>query len=80
MTTFKGGRKSGTGARTGLGRSFGGLIRYLQQGHRDHPDLARVADRTFITQESIVTRSFRRFARFDIRWSAHFGQKVVKER
>ena len=43
MTTFKGGRKSGTGARTGLGRSFGGLIRYLQQGHRDRPDLARVA-------------------------------------
>src|SRR6202166_518256 len=43
MTTFKGGRKSRTGARTGLGRSFAGLIRYLQQGHRDRPDPARVA-------------------------------------
>jgi len=43
MTTFKGGRKSSTGARTGLGSGFGGLISYLQQGHRDHLDPARVA-------------------------------------
>jgi Ti-type conjugative transfer relaxase TraA len=43
MTTFKGGRKSSTGARTGLGRSFTGLIRYLQQGPRDRPNPNRVA-------------------------------------
>ena len=43
MTTFKGGRRSSTGHRTGLGRSFGGLVRYLQRGSRDHPNPARVA-------------------------------------
>jgi Ti-type conjugative transfer relaxase TraA len=43
MTTFKGGRKSSTGARTGLGRSFTGVVRYLQQGPRDRPNPARVA-------------------------------------
>jgi Ti-type conjugative transfer relaxase TraA len=43
VTTFKGGRKSSTGHRTGLGRSFGGLVSYLQRGPRDHPNPARVA-------------------------------------
>ncbi|HEV3459966.1 MAG TPA: AAA family ATPase [Thermoanaerobaculia bacterium] len=42
MTTFKGGRVSSSGARTGLGRDFGGLVRYLQQGPRDHLNPGRV--------------------------------------
>jgi hypothetical protein len=42
MTTFKGGRISSSGARTGLGHDFGGLVRYLQQGPRDHLNPDRV--------------------------------------
>jgi hypothetical protein len=43
VITFKGGRKSSTGARTGLGHSFGGLVRYLQQGRATNPNPDRVA-------------------------------------
>ncbi len=43
MTVFKGGRRSSTGQRTGLGSSFGGLARYLERGPRNAPDLDRVA-------------------------------------
>jgi Ti-type conjugative transfer relaxase TraA len=42
VTTFKGGRRSKSGARTGLGSSFVGLIDYLEKGARDHPNPARV--------------------------------------
>ncbi|HVT61804.1 MAG TPA: AAA family ATPase, partial [Thermoanaerobaculia bacterium] len=42
MTVFKGGRKSSTGHRTGLGASFGGLVDYLEHGPRAHPNPARV--------------------------------------
>jgi hypothetical protein len=34
MTVFNGGRKSSSGARTGLGSNFGGLVNYLEQGPR----------------------------------------------
>ena len=42
MTTFKGGRISPSGARTGLGHDFGGLVSYLQNGSRDRPNPGRV--------------------------------------
>lgn len=43
MTVFKGGRRSSTGQRTGLGSGFGGLARYLERGPQSAPDLERVA-------------------------------------
>ena len=43
MIGFKGGRLTAGGRRTGLGRGFGGAIRYLREGPRDAPDLDRVA-------------------------------------
>ena len=43
MIAFKGGSKSPTsGARTGLGGSFGGLTEYLTKGERDNPNPERV--------------------------------------
>jgi Relaxase/Mobilisation nuclease domain len=42
MTFFKGGRRSRSGARTGLGKSFAGLVNYLEQGPRDNLNLERV--------------------------------------
>jgi Ti-type conjugative transfer relaxase TraA len=42
MTPFKGGRKSKSGRRTGLGSSFVGLVDYLEKGSREHPNLERV--------------------------------------
>ena len=42
MTIFKGGRRSGSGSRTGLGGSFGGLVSYLQKGPLDDLNPARV--------------------------------------
>jgi hypothetical protein len=43
VTVFKGGRRSRSGARTGLGSNFAGLAAYLQQGPREQPELDRVA-------------------------------------
>src|SRR5579864_699816 len=43
MIVFKGGRRSASGARTGLLKSFGGLIAYLTQGSRDTLNPDRVA-------------------------------------
>jgi hypothetical protein len=43
VIVFKGGARSSKGARTGLGKSFGGLVAYLERGPREHPDLDRVA-------------------------------------
>ncbi|HXO41757.1 MAG TPA: relaxase/mobilization nuclease domain-containing protein, partial [Thermoanaerobaculia bacterium] len=42
MTTFKGGRLSKTGQRTGLGSSFTGLAAYLERGPKSAPSLDRV--------------------------------------
>ncbi len=39
MIVFKGGRRSASGARTGLLKSFGGLITYLTKGSRDRDAL-----------------------------------------
>jgi Ti-type conjugative transfer relaxase TraA len=43
MIVFKGGRRSASGARTGLLKSFGGLIAYLTEGSRDALNPDRVA-------------------------------------
>jgi Ti-type conjugative transfer relaxase TraA len=43
MIVFKGGRRSAGGARTGLLKSFGGLIAYLTEGPRDALNPDRVA-------------------------------------
>jgi len=43
MIVFKGGRRSAGGARTGLLKSFGGLIAYLTEGRRDALNPDRVA-------------------------------------
>ena len=43
MIVFKGGRRSASGARTGLGTSFGGLAAYLAKGSRDALNPDRVA-------------------------------------
>ena len=43
MIVFKGGRRSRSGARTGLGTSFGGLVSYLRLGSREAPRPDRVA-------------------------------------
>ena len=42
MIVFKGGSRSRSGARTGLGASFGGLTSYLQKGPRENLNLERV--------------------------------------
>jgi hypothetical protein len=42
VTTFKGGRLSKTGQRTGLGSSFTGLAAYLERGPKSAPNLDRV--------------------------------------
>ncbi len=43
MIVFKGGARSATGTRTGLGKGFGGLVSYLLRGSREVPNLDRVA-------------------------------------
>jgi Ti-type conjugative transfer relaxase TraA len=42
VTIFKGGSKSASGSRTGLGASFGGLVDYLERGPLDNLNPARV--------------------------------------
>jgi hypothetical protein len=42
VIVFKGGKRSASGARTGLGKSFGGLTDYLEKGARDNPNPERV--------------------------------------
>jgi hypothetical protein len=43
VIVFKGGGRSASGARTGLGKSFGGLVSYLKLGSREAPRPDRVA-------------------------------------
>ncbi|HEV3459847.1 MAG TPA: AAA family ATPase [Thermoanaerobaculia bacterium] len=43
MIVFKGGGRSASGARTGLGKGFGGLVGYLTRGSREAPNPDRVA-------------------------------------
>jgi hypothetical protein len=43
MIVFKGGGRTASGARTGLGSGFRGLLAYLEAGSRERPDQERVA-------------------------------------
>ena len=43
VIVFKGGSLSSSGGRSGTGKSFGGLVSYLQNGHRESADPDRVA-------------------------------------
>ncbi len=43
MIVFKGGGLSSSGSRSGTGKGFGGLVSYLQNGHRASADPERVA-------------------------------------
>jgi hypothetical protein len=43
VIVFKGGGLSSSGSRSGTGKGFGGLISYLQHGHRASADPERVA-------------------------------------
>ncbi len=43
MIVFKGGGLSSSGSRSGTGKGFGGLVAYLQNGHRASADPERVA-------------------------------------
>ena len=43
MIVFKGGGLSSGGSRSGTGKGFGGLVAYLQNGHRANADPERAA-------------------------------------